>query len=118
MHEYKIGSKSQEYKVGIQRTKNLTQIKSNISEYVDECYDYDNYGDSDNHDNDDNHDNHDDHDQGKARQRRGFLRVLSEQRTPYMASCLAGRLLMMHQPSKYEVLNISFKIWNDLKNTP
>ena len=47
-------------------------------------------------------------DDGKVRQRRGFLRVLSEQRTPYVGSCLPGRLLMMHQPSKYEVLNISF----------
>ena len=71
----------------------MTQIKSNISEYVDECYDYGDYGDSDYHD---NHDDHDDHDQGKARQRRGFLRVLSEQRTPYVGSLL-GQLLMMHR---------------------
>ena len=38
----------------------MTQFKSNISEYLDECYDYDDYGDSDNHDNDD-HDDHDAH---------------------------------------------------------
>ena len=74
----------------------MTQIKSNISEYVDECNDYYNYGDSDNNDDKDNNDDHDDHDQGKARQRRGFLRVLSEQRTPYVGSLL-GQLLMMHR---------------------
>ena len=35
-------------------------------------------------------------DQGLVRQRRGFLRVLSEQRTPYVGSLL-GQLLMMHR---------------------
>ena len=49
-------------------------------------------------------------DQGLGRQRRGFLRVLSEQRTPYMWQRLPAPLLMMHQPSKYLILNTSFKI--------
>ena len=70
------------------------QIEINTSEFLDECNDYDNCGA--NNDDKDNHDDHDDHDQGKARQRRGFLRVLSEQRTPYVGSLL-GQLLMMHR---------------------
>ena len=62
-------------------------LKSNISEYVDECYYYDNYGDSDNHDNNDDHDDHD-----QARQDRGGVSCECYQNSALLMweACLAS----------------------------